>query len=101
MWSVGGYIGSEYQWEYFEEEWPKVLEIVGIPYFHMKETAKPNGIFSKWHPPQEHTVEWATFYANLATVISNSHIFGICLSFAEMTLIGLIQNEDWHWSLIR
>jgi hypothetical protein len=77
MWSVGGYIGSEYQWEFFEEEWPKALKLADVPYFHMKETGKPNGIFAKWHPPQEHKDEWASFYANLAQIISDSHIFGI------------------------
>lgn len=77
IWSVGGYIGGEFQWEYFEEHWPKALASAGVPYFHMKETGKPNGIFAKWHPPQEHSAEWASFFASLAEVIRDSHIFGI------------------------
>ncbi|MGA8613518.1 MAG: hypothetical protein WB760_17980 [Xanthobacteraceae bacterium] len=77
IWSVGGYIGGDFQWEYFEEHWPKALEAVGVSHFHMKETAKPTGIYSKWHPPQEHKEEWAAFYASLVSVISDSHIFGI------------------------
>lgn len=77
IWCVGGYLGGEHHWEYFEERWAQALKTATVPYFHMKETASPTGIYAKWHPPQDHQIEWADFLSSLARVISDSHIFGV------------------------
>lgn len=77
IWSVGGHLGGYHHWEYFEEHWAAALKAADVPHFHMKEMASPTGIYAKWHPPQEHQAEWANFFASLADVISDSHIFGI------------------------
>ena len=77
LWAVGGYVGGLHQWEHFEKYWPKALEAAGVPYFHMKEWARPNGIYAKWHPPQDHRKEVAEFMASLAAVVRNSYLHGI------------------------
>ena len=77
IWCVGGYIGGEFQWEHLEEHWPKALQTANVPYFHMKEMGKPNGVFAKWYPPQEHEPERRAFLSSLTTIIANSHLFGI------------------------
>lgn len=77
IWSVGGYIGGDFQWEYFEEHWPAVLRASGVPYFHMKEMGKAKGPFAKWYPPQEHEPGRRAFFSSLTKVIAESHLFGI------------------------
>jgi hypothetical protein len=77
IWSVGGYVGGEFQWEYFEEHWPAALRAAGVPYFHMREMGKANGPFDKWHPPTEHEPARRAFLSSLTNVIVESHLFGI------------------------
>jgi hypothetical protein len=69
IWAVGGYAGNELQWERFEELWPKMLERHGVPYFHMREMADPNGVYAKWHPFKDHYDEVAAFFADMTKVI--------------------------------
>jgi hypothetical protein len=70
VWAVGGFVGNDLQWEYFEEHWPKVMAKHGVPYFHMKEMGDPNGVYRKWHPAKEHYDEVAAFFADMILVIS-------------------------------
>jgi hypothetical protein len=77
VWSVGGYIGGDHRWEAFDRMWPMALANHGVPYFHMKEMGDPNGVFSKFHPPQEHREELADFFGGLAKVIGQSRLVGI------------------------
>ena len=50
--NIGGYVGSSMHWDEFENSWPMALANHGVPYFHMREMADPNGPFAKWHPPE-------------------------------------------------
>jgi hypothetical protein len=56
IWTIGGYVGGLLHWEAFEALWPLVLATHEVPYFHMREMADPRGVFSKWHPPEDHEV---------------------------------------------
>jgi hypothetical protein len=72
--AVGGYAGADHRWEHFENKWPIVLEKHGVPYFHMKETRRPNGVYAKWLPVQDHRDKWDAFLGDLANVISESRL---------------------------
>jgi hypothetical protein len=78
IWAVGGYIGGEHRWDRFDTDWPLVLAKHGVPYFHKKEMGNPNGPFRKWHPPQDHHEELADFSRDLAKIIGQSRLVGIC-----------------------
>lgn len=77
LWAVGGYIGGDHRWECFDDLWPMALANHDVPYFHMKEMRDPNGVFGKWHPPQEHKEELADFFGGPAKVIKQSRLVGI------------------------
>jgi hypothetical protein len=51
VWGIGGYVGGHLHWDHFDAMWPMILSTHEVPYFHMREMADPNGVFSKWHPP--------------------------------------------------
>ena len=74
VWAVAGYVGSDQHWGTFEEMWPTALANHDVPYFHMKEMADPNGVYKKWHPPQDHDAEKADFLGGLAKVIRYSKL---------------------------
>ncbi len=78
VWAVGGYVGGEHRWEYFDNYWPMALANHDLPYFHMKEMRDPNGIFGKWCPPDDHREVLANFFSGLARVISQSKLVGVC-----------------------
>ncbi len=69
VWAVGGFLGNDLQWEYFEGAWPKVMARHGVPYFHMREMADPNGVYKKWQPAKEHYDEIAAFFSDMIQVI--------------------------------
>lgn len=71
IWAVGGYCGHDLQWEAFEAAWPKMLAKHGVPYFHMREFGKPNGVYAKWYPAKDHYAEIADFFADMVQVISD------------------------------
>lgn len=77
VWAVGGYVGAEHRWEMFNTMWPMALANHDVPYFHMREMAKPKGVFAKWHPPQDHRAELADFFGGLAKVVSDSCLVGV------------------------
>ena len=80
IWTIGGYVGGLLHWKAFEALWPLVLATHEVPYFHMREMADPRGVFSKWHPPEDHEGERAQFFGDLAKVISQSGLIGFnCL----------------------
>ena len=78
IWAVGGYVGGYHRWEHFDTHWPRALADHDVPYFHMKEMQSPTGVFGKWHPSWEHQAELAKFFGDLAGVIGESHLVGIC-----------------------
>ncbi|MBR1217644.1 hypothetical protein JQ557_06570 [Bradyrhizobium sp. U87765 SZCCT0131] len=80
VWAIGGYVGSFYQWKAFQQLWPEVLAKHGVPYFHMREMQKPNGVYAKWYPEKEHRQEVASFMGDLAEAIKESNLAGFgCL----------------------
>ena len=48
-----------------------------VPYFHMREMAKPRGVFAKWLPPSDHQDELADFFSGLAKVVRDSCLVGV------------------------
>ena len=76
IWAIGGYAGHDLQWEEFETRWPAMLDKHDVPYFHMREMGKPNGVYSKWHPPKEHESERAAFFNDLTQVIGDCWLRG-------------------------
>jgi hypothetical protein len=87
IWAVGGYLGGLHRWEHFDTYWSMALANHDVPYFHKREMADPNGAFGKWHPPQEHRAELADFFGDVAKVISQSLLVGICslVRIADLT----------------
>jgi hypothetical protein len=72
VWVVSGYVGYKNQWDYFEGLWRAVMERHGVPYFHMREMADPDGPFKKWLPPEEHEEERAAFFIDMVGAILKS-----------------------------
>lgn len=66
---LAGYVAYANQWDHFERLWSEVLAAHGVPYFHMREMAGPNGVFKKWHPPKEHQDEVLVFFKDLVSTI--------------------------------
>jgi hypothetical protein len=77
-WAVGGYLGTHRQWVKFEKLWPAALTEHGVPYFHQREIGKPNGVYKKWHPLEEHSTELEAFFRGLVNVIADSGIIRFC-----------------------
>ncbi len=82
--TVAGLIGDERQWEQFDRTWPELLKRHDVPYFHMKEMVKPNGVFAKWLPPQDHAEERRAFFSDIVETISTCR-FG---AFGAIVRIG-------------
>ena len=78
VWALGGYIGGFHDWNRFEPAWDAVMGRHGVPYFHMKEMARPNGVYAKWHPPREHRDDLKAFFADMVAAIHDSGIVGFC-----------------------
>jgi hypothetical protein len=78
FWALGGYVGRPVRWNEFDEMWPMALANHDVPYFHMRELRKPNGIFSKWYPAKDHEAELKDFFAGLAKVIEQSRLEPFC-----------------------
>lgn len=71
--SLGGYVGTNENWKYFEEEWPKVLSNYDIKYLHMKEFAHFRGPFKKFKNEPNCR---ASLLKALIKVIKDSNIIG-------------------------
>ncbi len=78
VWVLAGYMGHDYQWEDFERAWQEMLDRHDVPYFHMKEMAKPKGVYAKWYPPQEHEGERRAFFKDLTSVINDCYLRPFC-----------------------
>ncbi|MGA2493084.1 MAG: hypothetical protein ABSF67_09055 [Roseiarcus sp.] len=76
IWVIAGYVGADHKWEAFEEKWPKLLAKHGVPYFHMRELGRPNGVYKKWHPLKEHYAEMAAFYDDMTSIIGECWLTG-------------------------
>jgi hypothetical protein len=69
LWVVAGFVGYVNQWEHLESLWNAALAAHGVPYFHMREMADPDGVYAKWHPPEDHYDEIAAFFKDLVDAI--------------------------------
>jgi len=71
VWAVGGFIANDFQWQEFEDKWPEIMAKHGVPYFHMREMADPNGVYKKWHPFKEHYDEVAAFFSDMIQLVAH------------------------------
>jgi hypothetical protein len=96
-WAICGFFGDNENWAQFDGLWDGVLSKHGVPYFHMNEMADANGVYSKWHPPQDHEIERKKFFQDLTTAIGKSGLSPLgsivmlhdLQRFNEETSIGL------------
>jgi hypothetical protein len=77
VWVVAGFVGFVDQWEDFRQNWRMLLATHDVPYLHMKEIVKPNGVYKNWHPSQKHYEEMATFFGDVTKVIGRCGIEGL------------------------
>jgi hypothetical protein len=61
-WSIGGYIGSDYQWKEYARRWNRVMHDHGVPWLHMKEMGEKEGTYKKWQPREQHQKEVRRFF---------------------------------------
>jgi hypothetical protein len=94
IWVVGGYAGYTNQWDLFERFWDAALKTHGVPYFHMREMADPNGVFKKWHPPQDHQDEVEAFIKDLVKAIraSGLRMFGSAVWLKDLEQFNREKN---------
>jgi len=76
IWVVAAYVGADHKWEAFEEKWNALLVEHDVPYLHMTELGKPNGVYSKWHPLKEHQAEVAALFNDMTAAIGYSWLTG-------------------------
>jgi hypothetical protein len=76
VWAIGGYVANEFQWEDFQRNWPSMLAHHGVPYLHMREMAKPTGVYKKWHPPKDHEPEQEAFFKHITKFICDYWLRG-------------------------
>lgn len=80
IWAVGGYCGTDRQWQEFEREWATALRASDVPWFHGREMGNSTGVYAKWQPPEDHQPEIVKFMGDLAAVINRCHLFGfLCI----------------------
>lgn len=72
--SLAGYVATAEQWQYFEENWKKVLENHGVPYLHMKEFAPRIKHFKKYKDDEEGRI---ALLQSLIRVMSEAQIEGV------------------------
>src|SRR5260370_41893296 len=91
---LAGYVGYVNQWEHFERLWNVALTTHGVPYFHMREMADPNGVFTKWHPPQDHQDEVLAFFKDLVSGIQKCwlHMFGSAVWIKDLDRLNAEKN---------
>jgi hypothetical protein len=96
LWAVAGFVGFVDQWEDFEAAWHRLLDTHGIPYLHMKEMGNPEGVYKKWHPPQEHYEETANFFSDVAKTIGRCGIqgFGAITRIRDLEKFNAEKNLD-------
>lgn len=97
IWAVAGYVGAAHRWEGFEEKWQAALDEHQVPYFHMKEMAYENGVYKKWHPPEEHEKEKSAFFHDLTEALKYCRLE----AFASIVRVGDLKrfNEEFGLSL--
>jgi hypothetical protein len=97
LWTIAGYVGDDDCWKRFEAEWPKVLVKHGVPWLHMKDMCKEHGIYSKWHPVEEHEAERKAFFQDIARTIGFCVLDGFYSSVRENDLKRF--NKEYKMSL--
>jgi hypothetical protein len=76
IWTIGGYLAPDGYWANFERLWKGLLIKHDVPYFHMKEMGKQNGVYKKWQPREGHQAELMEFFSDLTTIICDTRIRG-------------------------
>ena len=87
--SLGGYVGTIDNWQYFETEWNKVLFDHDIPYLHMKDFAHNKRKFEKYandKPGRDSLLE------SLIRVIEDSQLEG----FVSSVYLNDIKDINKH-----
>lgn len=92
VWAIGGYVANHYSWADFERRWQEMLDRHGVPYFHMRELANPNGVYAKWHPPERFEPERKQFFRDITNVICDLHLRGFW-SLARIKDVERFNNE--------
>lgn len=93
-WVVGGYIGDDTHWDYYNTFWPMALANHSVAYYHGKEFLDPTGPYSKWQPLYEHKEEIAAFINDLAKVIGRSGLRGFAAIVRLPDLNKFNQNHE-------
>ena len=92
--TVAGYAGDEDQWNRFLPMWKLALDKHKVPYFHAKEIKNPLGLYSKWHPLEQHEDELKYFSSDLLLAIG---VGSLNLFFASVIENDLKQfNKDYR-----
>jgi hypothetical protein len=96
LWIVAGLAGYPNQWELFGRLWNDVLATHGVPYFHMKEMASPNGVFAKWHPPEKHQEEVTAYFKDAVSAIRDPylHMFGAIIYMQDLERFNAEKSLD-------
>lgn len=64
VYTVGGYVSTDIQWEKFQKEWRRILDSENIPYFHMVDFQACKPPYGAWSKDKR-----ANFLASLHAVI--------------------------------
>jgi len=80
----------------FERLWRGVLTTHGVPYFHMKEMATPNGAFAKWHPPEKHQEAVTAYLKDAVSAIRDPylHMFGAVVVLQDLKRFNAEKGLD-------
>lgn len=77
VWCVGGYVSNDAGWEQYDRLWPEMLARHDVPYLHMKEMGKPEGVYKKWQPRDQHKQEIDAFFKDATAIIHDCQLTGI------------------------
>jgi len=73
---IAGYLAPQDAWYRFECGWRAALQKLQVPYFHMKEIAKPTGCLAKFSGKQNEPARSA-FFQDLIQVIKDAGLTGV------------------------
>jgi hypothetical protein len=91
--SLAGYVATAENWQYFEEEWRKVLKDHDVPYLHMKEFAPCIGPFVKYQDDEGARIE---LLQSLIKVMGDAHLEGVAsvVKMADLKYFNDRMNHD-------
>ncbi len=91
--SLGGYVGTIRDWNYFQNEWKVALSNHDVPYLHMKELAHCEGPFRKYKNDEAARI---SLLRSLIEIIKNSHLkgFSSTVLLEDMKLFNDVNIEN-------